>query len=180
MDLARFDVHHLEAELLHGLSYQPLLDLHQAWIDWVVYFLEPSVSDPVGLVVYTFSWLTCKNQVSEFFEASVNGTAEPEGVYSDSLVGVRSEHTAELHIFARIFWEEHDLVLDVDCPLAQDDIAVSLVISVRFFIILKESLNGLAIYIFEWLEVFFICDNWIDVPVPGNVAAAELLEDFQV
>ena len=96
MDLARFDVHHLEAQLLHGLSYQPLLDLHQAWIDPVVYLLEPSGSDPVGLFVGVTVFIILKNHVSEFFEASVNRTAEPLGVDSDSLVGVGSEHKAVL------------------------------------------------------------------------------------
>lgn len=38
VDLPRFDVHHGEAQLLHSLSYQPLLDLHQSWKDSFVYF----------------------------------------------------------------------------------------------------------------------------------------------
>ena len=96
MDLARFDVHHREAQLLHGFSYQPLLDLHQGRQDSVVYFLPPSPSEPVGLFVDFTIFIILKNQVSEFFEASVNGTAEPQSVDSDSFVGVGSEHQAVL------------------------------------------------------------------------------------
>ena len=55
-----------------------------------------------------------------------------------------------------------------------------LVFSVRIFIILIESLDGHAVYVLEWLEVFFLGDYRINVPVPGDVTAAELLEDFQV
>ena len=101
MDLARFDVHHREAQLLHGFSYQPLLDLHQGRQDSVVYFVAPSVSEPVGLFV-DFTSFTCKNQVSEFFEASVNGTAESQSVDSDSFVGVGSEHKAVLFYLVRL------------------------------------------------------------------------------
>ena len=72
------------------------------------------------------------------------------------------------------------MFFQVDGPKTQDGISVVLVFSVRIFIILIEALDGHAIYVLEWLEVFFLGDDRIDVPVPGDVLATELLEDFQV
>ena len=78
------------------------------------------------------------------------------------------------------FREEYDLFLQVDGEEPKDGVAEGFVFSVRFYIILIEALNDEAIYILEWLEVYFLGDGRINVPVPGNVAAAKLLEDFQV
>ena len=89
-------------------------------------------------------------------------------------MGVAPYHDTVLFNFVREFREEHDKFFDVDSPepkYGEADCG-----SVRFYKILADPFNGLALDIVKGLQIFFVCNDWVDVAVPCYVHEAEFLK----
>ena len=82
-------------------------------------------------------------------------------------MGVASRNDAVLFIFVREFGEEHDQFFDVDRPEPQHGEADSG--TVRFYKILADPLDGLALDIAKGLQIYFVGYDRVHVAVPRDI-----------